>query len=242
MYNHGVMLSVILPTYNEAPNIVALIQALSIELTDVEHELIVVDDDSPDGTWRLVEDERRAVRNLRLIRRTTRRSLTDALREGIRASRGDLVGWMDCDFSTPPLVMRQLAKTIGDDCDMAVASRYVAGGRDARSDSPLRRTLSRILSQLARGLLDPSFHDYTSGFVVARREILDAFPLTGDYGEYFIELIFHAKRAKRRIVEVPYVLVPRRGGESKTESGIFVKGAGYLTTIARLWAAKRANP
>ena len=233
------MLSLILPTYNEAENIVPLLQALGEELAGSEFEIIVVDDDSPDGTWRLVETERESMPGLRLLRRVGRRDLTSALADGIQASRGELVGWMDCDFSAPPSVVPRLAAKISEGFDVAVASRYVSGGRDARLDSPRRRLASRVIVELARALLVRDFHDYTSGFVVARRETLDSLPLRGDYGEYFMDLIVRAHRSGRRIAEIPYVLVPRRRGASKTDADFFRKGVKYLAMIGRLWREGR---
>ncbi|MFI5349988.1 MAG: polyprenol monophosphomannose synthase [Elusimicrobiota bacterium] len=235
------MLSVILPTYNEAGNIVPLIHALREELAGVEFEIIVVDDDSPDGTWKLVETESKSLPELKLLRRVGRRGLASALRDGIRASSGDLVGWMDCDFSTPPNVVPRLAAKISEGFDIAVASRYVPGGRDARAGSPWRRMASRVIVEFARAMLIRDFHDYTSGFVVARREVLDSIPLRGDHGEYFMDFIVRALRSGRRIVEVPYVLVPRRHGESKTDSGFFRKGLKYLAMVGRLWLEARSS-
>ncbi|MFI5347963.1 MAG: glycosyltransferase [Elusimicrobiota bacterium] len=234
------MLSMILPTYNEEADIVPLIRALREELSGFELEIVVVDDDSPDGTWKRVETERAFTPGLRLLRRIGRRGLTSALSDGIRASSGDLVGWMDCDFSTPPAVVPRLVAKISEGFDVAVASRYVLGGRDARAGSPWRRLSSRMIVEFARALLIRDFHDYTSGFVVARRETLDALPLRGDYGEYFIDLIVRAHRSGRRIAEVPYTLLPRVHGDSKTDSGFFRKGIKYLAMVGRLRREARA--
>ena len=234
------MLSVILPTYNEASDIVPLIRALREELAGADYEIIVVDDDSPDGTWKLVEAQRASVPGLKLLRRIGRRGLTSALLDGIRASRGGLVGWMDCDFSADPSVVPRLAAKISEGFDVAVASRYVPGGSDARTGSPLRRMASRVIVELARALLVREFRDYTSGFIVARREALDALPLRGDYGEYFMDFIVRAHRSGRRIAEIPCVVVPRRHGESKTDSGFVRKGLAYLATVGRLWLEARA--
>src|SRR5262245_44558753 len=102
--------SVILPTYNEAGNILDLIDAIHVALERTPHEIIVVDDDSPDGTWRLVRDRIARVPNagLRLIHRTSDRGLTASLREGVRAARGENLAWMDCDFSMPPASLPDL--------------------------------------------------------------------------------------------------------------------------------------
>jgi dolichol-phosphate mannosyltransferase len=233
------VLSVILPTYNEADNIVALVRALRAELAGAALEIVVVDDGSPDGTGKIVAAEAASTPGLRLVARAGPRGLTSSLADGIRASRGELVGFMDCDFSTPPDVVPRLAAKIAEGCDVAVASRYVPGGSDSRAGSPWRRATSRVIVALARALLVADFRDYTSGFFVARREVLNSVPLRGDYGEYFMDFIVRAHRAGYRIAEIPYTQVPRSRGESKTDSGFFRKGAKYLATLGRLWREGR---
>ena len=93
--------SVVFPTYNERDNIGPLIREV-LKHTPPNTEVIVVDDDSPDGTWKIVEEMQRDLPNLRLLHRTTERGLTSALRAGIAAAAGDVVVWSDCDFSMPP--------------------------------------------------------------------------------------------------------------------------------------------
>jgi dolichol-phosphate mannosyltransferase len=228
------VLSVVLPTYNEAPNIVDLARAVRAVLPRPDDEIIVVDDDSPDGTWRLAQEEAASVRGLSVIRRVGRRGLTSALSEGFQAARGDLIGWMDCDFSTPPELFPVLAAKVAQGCDIAVGSRYAPGGADARAGNPLRRLASLVITRLGSALLVPEFRDLTSGFAVARREVLESIPLRGDYGEYFIDLIVRAHRRGLRLAEVPYAMAPRRAGASKTDEGFALKGARYLATVARL--------
>lgn len=235
--------SVVLPTFNEAGNIGALVDALLEELAAYRHEIVVVDDDSPDGTWRVVEEKARIHPEVRIHRRVGERGLTSAIQAGIRASRGDIVCWMDCDFSMPPATLPLLVKKLGEGFDVAVGSRYAPGGRDARLDTKSRVLASRVITALSSFLLVRSFRDYTSGFIAAKREVFDRIDLRGDYGEYFIDLIFRAHRLGYRIVEVPYACVPRRAGESKTESGFLRKGLKYLFVVARLrFEALRGEP
>ena len=88
-----------------------------------------------------------------------------------------------------------------------------------------------------RFLLDNSFADYTSGFVAVRREVLQAVPLCGDYGEYFVDFIFRTLRKKYRVCELPYMAVPRRSGESKTGANLLQfmrRGRKYVGTLVRL--------
>ncbi|MFA4992232.1 MAG: glycosyltransferase [Candidatus Omnitrophota bacterium] len=236
-------LSVILPTYNEAENIQPLIIAIGEALEDV-HEVIVVDDDSPDGTARAVEDMIRTGRFpfLRLEKRIKDRGLTMSIRRGIELATGDVVGWMDCDFSMPPKYLPVLLSLIKADYDIAVGSRFVLGGawrsrdRDP-SDTFSGVVLSRVMNLFIQIVLDHRFRDYTSGFVVARKEIFDKIRLRGDYGEYFIDFIYRALKMNYHVVEIPYVWRPRREGLSKTGvslSDYLRRGWKYIATTFRL--------
>ncbi|MBL8693837.1 MAG: polyprenol monophosphomannose synthase [Planctomycetes bacterium] len=232
--------TVILPTYNEAGNIEDLIIAIRHALKAWDLELIVVDDNSPDETWRIAEIRSKTTPELRVIRRIGERGLTSAIQRGIRESRGSIICWLDCDFSQPPELLPALVSAVESRCDIAVGSRYVQGGSDSRTGTRLRIWLSSVITTLSSMLLVRDFRDHTSGFIAARRSVFEQISLRGDYGEYFIDLIFRAHRRGFRIVEIPYVCVPRRSGESKTESGMISKGMKYLGTVARLrWEALR---
>lgn len=223
--------SVILPTYNERENITSLIRDILEEVNPAE--IIVVDDDSPDRTWEVVEnlgDPR-----VRLIRRIRERGLASAIKTGIAASTGDVVIWMDCDFSMPPSIIPELLRAV-EGSDIAVGSRYTGNGRDNR-DSLRERIGSWAINRLARFFLDPSINDYTSGFVAARKEIFSSgIELRGDYGEYCIDLLYSARRKGFSVREIPYICITRRHGESKTATGLFryiKRGMGYISTILR---------
>jgi len=239
------MISVILPTYNERENIVPLVAAIDAVIIQ-SHEIIVVDDDSPDGTSdvvsRMIESGR--VPALKLKTRLADRGLTKSLREGIALATGDTIIWMDCDFSMPPEVIPRLLAKIGEGSDIAVGSRFVKGGQakkgvgisDTRESLPAI-LLSSLLNVLLRLVLHWSFRDWTSGFIAVRREVLQRIRLSGDYGEYFMDLMFRAILLGYRIVEIPYVCAPRRAGESKTAPNARVllkRGVKYLWMTARL--------
>lgn len=246
--------SVLMPTYNEAENIVPLIDAIYAQVPDV-HELIVVDDNSPDGTAALVEAHAKKLPAgvVRIEKRTRDRGLTKSLKQGIKEATGNVVVWLDCDFSMPPEVIPQLLSCIQQGYDVAVGSRFVRGGRfkentQGTPDSALAVFLSRVMNYSIQLLLVHSFKDYTSGFIAVRKEVLDAVPLEGNYGEYFIGLMFRAIRKGYRVIELPYVCVPRQRGESKTGQnlGQYLRlGSRYVTTALGLrWEAlkKRALP
>lgn len=223
--------SIILPTYNERANITFLIREILKEVNPTE--IIVVDDDSPDGTWEVVEaleDPR-----VRVIRRIGEKGLTSAIKRGISVSTGDIVVWMDCDFSMPPSVIPELLKAV-EECDIAIGSRYVDGGRDDRG-SIRERIGSFLINRLAKFFLNSSINDYTSGFVAARKKVFESIDLKGDYGEYCIDLLYIAKRKGFTIKEIPYICVTRKHGESKTATNLFKylkRGMGYISTIFKL--------
>jgi dolichol-phosphate mannosyltransferase len=235
--------SLVMPTYNEAGNVADLIceSVAYIRGTGIlEVEVIVVDDDSPDLTWKIASETVCPDAEIRVIRRMENHGLTASLNDGIAAARMDVIVWLDCDFSQPPDKIPQMLYMIRQGFDVAVNSRYVLGGGEARSGKggALQLYLSKRLNGLLGFLLSCSFNDYTSGFVAARREVFDDMRLRGDYGEYFIDFIYRILKDKQyRVCELPYIMLPRRSGESKTGSNLFQfmsRGRKYLTTIVRL--------
>lgn len=235
-------LSLILPTYNEAGNISKLIGRI-FDVVGNDCEIIVVDDNSPDGTSAAVEKMKRRHAGLRLICRLEKRGLTSAIQEGIDASRGRLIGWMDCDFSMPAEILPKLVDAVNHGADIAVGSRYIGGGADMRHEK-LQVICSAVVSYLCRALLNRHFRDYTSGFIVAKRNVFDKIRLRGNYGEYFIDLIFNATHAGFAIEEIPYMIISRERGYSKTTPDIktFIKyGFKYIATISRLLIIKSSS-
>src|SRR3989339_1249700 len=155
--------SVILPTYNEVENIVPLLRAIDAAVSQ-PHELIVVDDNSPDGTARKVREVMVPgdLPCVRLEVRTHDRGLTKSLQRGIELAKGDTVVWMDCDFSMPPEKIPELLSQVERGCDIAVGSRFVSGGAQKGYDpgeSPLAIFLSSMLNLTLRWSLSPRFHD-----------------------------------------------------------------------------------
>ncbi|MDD8027143.1 MAG: polyprenol monophosphomannose synthase [Acidobacteriota bacterium] len=232
--------SIVFPTYNEKDNIRPLIEEV-LRHTPAGTEVIVVDDDSPDGTWRIVETMQARLPQLRLIHRTNERGLTSALRAGIAAAEGGIVVWSDCDFSMPPAKVEDLLAEIAAGADVAVGSRFVEGGGvriiHGSGDTLMAYLMSRTLNGFVRRVLGRSFHDYTSGFIAARREVLARIPLRGGYGEYFIDLVHRARKLGYKVVESPYLCVERRSGVGKTGQrfGDFIrKGWKYVWLTVKL--------
>lgn len=231
-----------MPTLNEAGNIADLIResVQTVRQAGIERiEVIVVDDDSPDGTWAIAGQVNCDGADIRVLRRMSEHGLTNALRHGIAEARYDVIVWLDCDFSHPPESIPQMLYMLGQGFDVVVNSRYTVGGGEDRAGKggPLQRILSFVLNWGVRFLLYPAFADYTSGFVAVRRDVLRAVPLQGDYGEYFVRFIFRVLRLHYKVCELPYFAMPRRSGESKTGTNIWDygrRGRKYLWTVVQL--------
>jgi dolichol-phosphate mannosyltransferase len=235
--------SLIMLTYNEAGHISELIveavrSVRSQGVTDIE--VIVVDDDSPDLTWKLAEETRCPDAEIRVIRRLCDHGVTRSMAAGMAAARKEVLVWFDCDFSHPPECIPQLLEALTHGYDVAVNSRYVANGGEERTGEggALQMGLSRLLNSFARLVLKSSFHDYTSGFVAVRREVCSSVHLQGEYHEYFVGFIYQVLCDDRyRICELPYRMVPRRSGVSKTGRNLtdFVRrGWRYVWAIILL--------
>ncbi len=210
--------SVVLPSYNERENIVEAVERICDALGENLLEVIVVDDNSPDRTWELVEQMQRP--RVRLIRRMDKHGLASALADGTRAAQGDIVVWLDCDLGIPPEDIVRLVEQIGP-YDVAIGSRYVPGGMDTRSK--LRAFLSLVFNIYTRLVMGYRFWDWTSGFAAARREVMQKIPLsTKGFGEYFVEWVYVCLQPDVRSIEVPYRYGLRKSGTSKTDGNVWV--------------------
>jgi dolichol-phosphate mannosyltransferase len=229
--------SVVLPTYNERENILLLINEIKQQLSD-ESEIIVVDDNSPDNTAKAVKELNDPC--VRLILRTDERGLTSAIQRGVQEAKREAIIWMDCDFSHPPQKIGELVAKLESGHDVAVASRYVAGGGDYRAQSRqpviiLQVLLSYILRVFTTFMLRLPFSDWSSGYIAIRKSaVVQLLPLRGDYGEYFIVLIASAFKHKLSVIEIPYKNYNRIRGESKTATnvwGLIKRGRKYIKTV-----------
>jgi dolichol-phosphate mannosyltransferase len=219
----------VLPTYNEAGNLSAVVAQSLAELPD-DARVLVVDDASPDGTG-AIADRLAAERpdRVEVLHRTGKRGLGPAYIAGFRralAGGAGLVLEMDADLSHDPADLpRLLAAAAG--ADLVIGSRYVTGGR-VEAWSPSRRLLSRGGSAYARHVLGLGVHDLTGGFKCFRREVLEAIDLgsVDSRGYAFqVEMTYRAARRGFRIAEVPIVFHDRREGASKMTAAIAAEAA-----------------
>jgi dolichol-phosphate mannosyltransferase len=225
-------LTMVLPTYNERERLAELVAALfgACESEGINLELVVVDDNSPDGTGEIAEDLARTHR-VRVIHRAGKLGLGTAVVEGFALASATVVGVMDADFSHPPgLVPRMLETFRATSADLVVASRYIPGG--STPDWPFRRRLlSRAACLLARPL--SPVRDAASGFFLIRRDIARGTTIQAGGFKICLELI--VRSGARRLVELPYRFDDREQGESKMS---LREAAGYLVQLRGLYGLR----
>src|SRR6266852_8971824 len=161
-------LSVITPTFNEAENVPRLVQELKTALRGVDYEILVIDDNSPDGTWAIAEKLASSDARVRVIRRTRNQGLTPAVIGGFRAARGDAVACIDADLQHDPAVLPRMLEKLSNGCDVAVGSRYVEGG-DLRQLNVIRQAESWIATKIAQIFLGVRLKDPMSGYFMVKR-------------------------------------------------------------------------
>jgi dolichol-phosphate mannosyltransferase len=216
---------VILPTYNERENLPNIVPAILAQ--GEQFHVLVVDDNSPDGTGRLADELAAAEPRVTVLHRTAKRGLGTAYVEGFKQallSGFDFVYEMDADFSHNPDDLPRLLAA-AQQADLVIGSRWVAGG-GTRNWSWLRTFISRGGSIFSRTVLGLRIADLTSGFKCFRRELLASLDLDGiaSNGYAFqVEVNYVCSRRGFRIAEVPIVFVDRRVGQSKMSSGIVLE-------------------
>lgn len=227
-------ISVVLPTYNEREGIVSLVREIldAGRSASLGLEVLVVDDDSPDRTGRVVESAFADEPAVRVEIRRGERGLATALWRGITLSRGEIVVLMDSDGNHSPARIPLMVR-LAEEFDLVIGSRYVAGG--GMRTSRFRFWASHAFNLLARSVLGFWTNDNLSGYLAFRKPLLRDCPwerIFYGYGDYAIRLIYWVTRAGGSVLEIPVVYEFRRGGESKTR---FLAYLGtYLGSIVRL--------
>ena len=228
------LVSLIIPTYNERQNIVSLIRRATFALykaTD-DFEIIIVDDDSPDGTWQVAEDLAKENSHLRVIRRRGEKGLATAVVAGWKAARGEILGVMDGDLQHPPETLPELLKSIlTTHADIVVASRHVDAG--GISDwSLIRRFISWGAASLATLMLPGilrTVRDPMSGYFLIKRSVIESINLKPEGYKILLEVLARGKY--QTVVEVPYIFEERKEGGSKLGSKQYLE---FFTHLGRL--------
>ncbi|GAB4347049.1 MAG: hypothetical protein Kow0099_28820 [Candidatus Abyssubacteria bacterium] len=233
-------LSVVLPTYNERENIGELVQRIKQTLEEVvEYEVIVVDDNSPDGTAEVVRRAFGGDSNVRLHVRKGERGLATAIRRGIELSTGSTIVVMDTDFNHDPKYIPQFIKLI-QYYDVVVGSRFLYGGG---MYSRWRYYSSLIYNVFIRFMLGIPITDKLSGFFAVRRNTLEKLDFDWifyGYGDYFIRFLMSIVDFRMSILEIPVFYDNRPAGESKTR--FFKEFVRYTASVFRMRFGERHPP
>lgn len=215
----GPELSVIVPTFNERANVVAVVEELDLALAGIEWEVVFVDDDSPDETARAVRELAATNGRVRCVHRIGRRGLSSASIEGMLASTAPFVAVMDGDLQHDPNVLPTMLDALKqDNVELVIGSRYTEGGSLGEWDR-FRELVSRFATSLGRAVVPSTLKDPMSGFFVLRRSLLDAVvrDLSG-LGFKILLDIFASARRPVAFLEIPFVFRTRREGTSKLDS------------------------
>ncbi|HWV21592.1 MAG TPA: glycosyltransferase family 2 protein [Devosia sp.] len=228
-------LAVIVPSYNERGNIELLYEKVALALGDTAWEMIVVDDNSPDGTADVVNELSRVYANIRCVRRFGRRGLASACIEGMAVTAAPYVAVIDADHQHDETILPKMLAEALNGADLVVGSRFAEGGSAGDGLSQTRLSGSNLANRLAGMIAGQAVSDPMSGFFLMRRDAaLEAAPkLASDGFKILIDLIVTSARMGKplKIAEVPYRFRPRHAGESKMNPLIVIQYLG-------LWVSK----
>jgi dolichol-phosphate mannosyltransferase len=222
--------TIVIPTYNEAENIPKIVSAVfALPVPDLN--LLIVDDNSPDGTGQMAEELGAShPGRIEVMHRPGKLGLGTAYIQGFQHAvqqGADAIGQMDADFSHPPEKLVELVATL-QNCDMALGSRYVAGGQLDERWPLWRKALSGFGNTYARAILQMPLRDVTGGFRLWRRQTLECMPLESirSNGYVFqVEMAYVAYRLGFHFQEIPIYFADRRWGKSKMSFGIQFEAA-----------------
>jgi dolichol-phosphate mannosyltransferase len=230
--------SVILPTYNEAGNIIELVNQIRqfLEVNGMRGEVVIVDDSSPDKTGEMAESYFSKIPEVRVIIRKER-GLATAIKRGIEEARGQVIAVMDADFNHEPRLVPELVKKV-DQADLVIGSRFVSGGG---MSGGIRKWASKIFNRWwVQPLTGNGVTDNLSGFFAMkgnRLKGMEAEKIFYGYGDYFMRLIYYARQSKLKISELPLYHSERRHGKSK--SNLLKMLVEYSWAAGRLRRTKR---
>ena len=228
------MICVCLPTYNERENLERMVDALRNVLGE-EDIVLVIDDNSPDGTGEIADRLAEERRSMHVLHRPHKEGLGPAYLDGFRRALelgADLIFEMDCDFSHDPGDVPRLVAA-AENADLVIGSRYVDGG-GTRNWGAVRRFISRGGSLYAQLLLGVGVRDLTGGFKCYRRLVLETIDLDAIHSKGYafqIETTYRALRRGFRVVEVPIVFVDRQVGGSKMSKAIVLEAVWKVPAL-----------
>jgi dolichol-phosphate mannosyltransferase len=231
-------LALVIPTLHEAANIRSLLERIgaSLDPLGMPYELIVVDDDSQDGTENIVRGISAKDARVRLLVRHGQRGLAGAVSDGWKCSQAEVLGVIDADLQHPPELLSQMWEKVEGGYEIVIASRYAEPG-SMRSWNPLRRAISELGIMLAGPLQKRALRvkDPLSGFFLVRRRCLEGVELQRHGFKLLLEILVRGNIGS--VAEVPFNFGMRQGGESKAS---LATGLHYFYLLGRLWRKKKS--
>lgn len=233
---------IIVPTYNELENLHPLLTAISSNAP--ESDVLIVDDNSPDGTGQLADQIAEEDTHVRVLHRAGKLGLGTAYIAGFKYAithNYDAAFEMDADFSHDPQYLPEFLSTI-EHADLVIGSRYIKGG-GTPNWSILRRFISGGGNIFARFMLGIPVHDCTAGYRCYRREVLERIDLDNVHSQGYafqVELAYRVMKQGFKIIEIPIVFMDRRVGKSKMSKTIFIEGFTYV--LRTRFGKKDKNP
>lgn len=229
-------ISIIIPTYNESRNIIGILKSIGENLPkNITAEAIVVDDNSPDSTGKIVEEYLKNVKKIAgytmgIIHRTSKNGLSSAILSGIRKAKGDTIVVMDSDFSHPPQIIPKMIESFKKyQCDIVIASRYISGGK-INGWTLKRKIMSKVATLIATKGLGVKTKDPMSGFFAFKKNVLKG--INFDAIGYKILLEILVKKSGIAVKEIPYTFENRSMGSSKLDSSTITD---YFKSVWKLY-------
>jgi len=236
MIQNNPQISIILPTYNESQNIVNILKLIRENIPKgIYTETIVVDDNSPDGTGKIVEDyilgiKKIAENTIDIIHRKAKNGLSSAILNGIQNAKGDTIVIMDSDLSHPPQIIPKMIEAFKQyQCDLVVASRYITGG-NIQGWTTKRKIMSKIATVIAKKGLGVKTKDPMSGFFAFKKNIIKGLNFDALGYKFLLEILVKSKDIN--VKEIPYTFENRKFGSSKLDSSIVIN---YFKSVWKLY-------
>lgn len=228
--------TIILPTYNESKNIINILKLIDKNIPEgISTETIVIDDNSPDGTGKIVEDyvssiKKIAENTIDVIHRKAKNGLSSAILNGIQNAKGETIVVMDSDFSHPPQIIPKMIEAFKQyQCDLVVASRYITGG-NIQGWTTKRKLMSKIATIIATKGLGVKTKDPMSGFFAFKKNIIKELNFDALGYKFLLEILVKAKGIN--IKEIPYTFENRKFGSSKLDARTIID---YFKSVWKLY-------
>jgi dolichol-phosphate mannosyltransferase len=236
MAQNNPQVSIIVPTYNESQNIVGILKSIRESIPKgIYTETIVVDDNSPDGTGKIVEDyissiKKIAENTIDVIHRKAKNGLASAILKGIQNAKGETIVVMDSDFSHPPQIIPKMIEAFKQyQCDLVVASRYITGG-NIQGWTTKRKLMSKIATVIAKKGLGVKIKDPMSGFFAFKKNIIKELNFDALGYKFLLEILVKTKGIN--VKEIPYCFENRKFGSSKIDSSTVID---YFKSVWKLY-------